>query len=226
MSSSLLTPDSDPNFLYHTSPCSRSVPAGFCFLVCFIYLFQLTHWKRPWCWEGLGAGGEGDDRGWDGWMAPLTWWMWVWVNSGSWWWTGRASVLQFMGWQRVRHNWATELNWLLFLSSVFLFLYSIPTHGSIQPSHSLLPEPMDGILEGFLSHRAESPCSPASLACSRLVEFKCCEEAWNRVLLFWAQPGRRSKGLAHHFVVNDVSLGSWKHLLDPLFALKTLVWQL
>ena len=62
-------------------------------------------------WEGLGAGGEGDDRGWDVWMASLTWWMWVWVNSRSWWWTGRPGVLQFMGLQRVRHDWATELNW-------------------------------------------------------------------------------------------------------------------
>ena len=62
-------------------------------------------------WEGLGAGGEGDDRGWDGWMASLTWWTWVWVNSGSWWWTGRPGVLQFMGSQRVGHDWATELNW-------------------------------------------------------------------------------------------------------------------
>ena len=57
---------------------------------------ELSHWKRPWCWEGLGAGGEGDDRRWDGWMASPTWWMWVWVNSGSWWWTGRPGVLQFM----------------------------------------------------------------------------------------------------------------------------------
>ena len=47
---------------------------------------ELTHWKRPWCWEGLGAGGEGDDRGWDGWMASPTRWAWVWVNSRSWWW--------------------------------------------------------------------------------------------------------------------------------------------
>ena len=61
--------------------------------------------------EGLGAGGEGDDRGWDGWMASPTRWMQVWVNSGSWWWTGRPGVLQFMGSQRVGHNWATELNW-------------------------------------------------------------------------------------------------------------------
>ena len=72
---------------------------------------ELTHWKRPWCWEGLGAGGEGDDRGWDGWMASLTWCTWVWVNSGSWWWTGRPDVLQFMGSQTVRHDWVTELNW-------------------------------------------------------------------------------------------------------------------
>ena len=72
---------------------------------------ELTHWKRLWCWERLGAGGEGDGRGWDGWMASLTRWTWVWVNSGSWWWTGRPGVLQFMGSQRVRRDWATELNW-------------------------------------------------------------------------------------------------------------------
>ena len=72
---------------------------------------ELTHWKRLWCWEGLGAGGEGNDRGWDGWMASLTQWTWVWVNSGSWWWTGRPGVLRFLGSQRVGHNWATELNW-------------------------------------------------------------------------------------------------------------------
>ena len=59
----------------------------------------------------LGAGGEGDDRGWDGWMASPTQWTWVWVHSGSWWWTGRPGMLQFMGSQRVRHDWATELNW-------------------------------------------------------------------------------------------------------------------
>ena len=71
---------------------------------------ELTHWKRLWCWEGLGAEGEGDNRGWDGWMASLTRWTWAWVNSGSWWWTGRPGVLHFMGSQRVGHDWATELN--------------------------------------------------------------------------------------------------------------------
>ena len=59
----------------------------------------------------IGAGGEGDNRGWDGWMASLTRWTWVWVNSRSWWWTGRPGVLRFMGSQRVGHHWATELNW-------------------------------------------------------------------------------------------------------------------
>ena len=73
---------------------------------------ELTHWKRLWCWEGLGAGGEGNDRGWwDGWMVSLTRWTWVWVNSGSWWWTGRPGVLRFMGLQRVGHDWATDLIW-------------------------------------------------------------------------------------------------------------------
>ena len=72
---------------------------------------RVDHWKRLWCWERLGAGGEGDGRGWDGWMASRTRWAWVWVNSGSWWWTGRPGVLQYMGSQRVRYDWATEMNW-------------------------------------------------------------------------------------------------------------------
>ena len=72
---------------------------------------ELTHWKRPWCWERLKAGGERDNKGWDGWMASPTQWMWVWVNSQSWWWIGRSGVLQPMGSQRVGHDWMTELNW-------------------------------------------------------------------------------------------------------------------
>ena len=74
---------------------------------------ELTHWKRFWCWEGLETEGEGDNRGWDGWMASLTRWTWVWVNSRSWWQTGRPGMLRFMGvaksWTRLR-DW-TELNW-------------------------------------------------------------------------------------------------------------------
>ena len=71
---------------------------------------ELTQ-KRLWCWERLGAGGEGDDRGWGGWMASLIRWTWVWVNSRSCWWTGRPGMLRFMGSQRVGHDWATELKW-------------------------------------------------------------------------------------------------------------------
>ena len=72
---------------------------------------ELTHLKRPWCWERLKAEEEGDNRGWDVWMASPTEWRWVWVNSGSWWWTGRPGVLWSMGSWRVGHDWATELNW-------------------------------------------------------------------------------------------------------------------
>ena len=58
---------------------------------------------------------RGDNRGWDGWMASLTQWIWVWVSSGRWWWTGKPGMLQSMGSQRVGHNWATELNWYIFI---------------------------------------------------------------------------------------------------------------
>ena len=72
---------------------------------------ELTHWKRLWCWEGLEAGGEEDNRGWDGWMVSPTRWTWVWVDSESWWWTGRPGVLWFMGFQsRTRLSDWTELN--------------------------------------------------------------------------------------------------------------------
>ena len=65
-------------------------------------------WKRPWCWERLKAGGEGDNRSWDGWMASLTQWAWVCINSRSWWWTGKSGVLQSMGSQGVGNE---QLNW-------------------------------------------------------------------------------------------------------------------
>ena len=93
---------------------------------------ELTHWKRPWFWEQLGAGGEGDDRGWDGWMASLTWWTWVWVNSGSWWWTGRPGVLCVVHGVTKSQTWLsywTELNWcalkIVWTHKIFLLLFSI-----------------------------------------------------------------------------------------------------
>ena len=72
---------------------------------------ELTHWKRPWCWERLKAGREWENKGWGGWMASPTQWRWAWASSGSCWWTGRTDMLQSMGSQRVRHDWETELNW-------------------------------------------------------------------------------------------------------------------
>ena len=72
---------------------------------------ELIPWKRPWCWERLKAGREGDNRGWDGWMESPTWWTWVWARSRCWWWTGKPGMLQSIGWQRVVHDWVTELIW-------------------------------------------------------------------------------------------------------------------
>ena len=69
---------------------------------------ELTHLKRPWCWERLRAGGEGDDRGWDSWMASPTWWTWVCVDSGTWWWIGRPGMLWSMGSKTAGHDW---VNW-------------------------------------------------------------------------------------------------------------------
>ena len=82
---------------------------------------NLTHWKRPWCWERLRAGGEGDDRGWDGWMASPMQWTWVWVSSGNRWWTGRPGVLQSMGLQSYTQLCdLTELNWPVTWGVVFV----------------------------------------------------------------------------------------------------------
>ena len=78
----------------------------------FGHLMQRTDsFEKTLCWERLKVGGEGDDRGWDGWMASPTQWTWIWVNSGSWWWTGKPGVLQSMESQRVRNDWVTKLNW-------------------------------------------------------------------------------------------------------------------
>ena len=71
---------------------------------------ELTRLKRPWCWERLKAGREGDDRGWDGRMASLTQWTWVWVSSGSWWWTGKLGV-QHSPWGHKESDMTERLKW-------------------------------------------------------------------------------------------------------------------
>ena len=86
-------------------------------------MWRADSFEKTLMWERLRAGGEGDDRGWDGWMASLTRWTWVWVSSRSWWWTGKLGVPQSTGLQRVGHNWATELNWLSIPNYITLYTY-------------------------------------------------------------------------------------------------------
>ena len=83
-----------------------------------IWCKELTHLKRPWCWERLKAGGEGDNKGWVGWMASPTLWTWVRASFGSWWWIGKPGVLQSTGSQRVGDDWATERNWLKYVPQI------------------------------------------------------------------------------------------------------------
>ena len=95
---------------------------------------ELTHWKRPWCWERLKAGGEGNDRGWDGWMTSLTELTWVWVGSSNWWCTGKLGVLQSMGLQRVGHDCAAELNWTDVWFLCLFYIWKFLVHVLLKPS--------------------------------------------------------------------------------------------
>ena len=98
-------------------------------------------WKDPDAEGGLRAGGEGDNRGWDGWVASLTQWTWVWVDSGIWRWTGRPGVLQFMGSQTAGHDWATELNissaWNFFSISCAVFISMSNPFSDLIRNHTL-----------------------------------------------------------------------------------------
>ena len=96
---------------------------------------ELTRWKRLWCWERLKAG-EGDDRGWDGWMASPTEWAWIWVNFGSWWWSGRPGVLQFM--ESQSQTWLSdwnELNWTDGFSSSPVLMWELDYKESWAPKN-------------------------------------------------------------------------------------------
>ena len=109
------------------------------FIILATWCEELTHLKRPWWCERLKVGGEGDDRGWNGWMASPTWWTWVWVDSGSWWWTGRPCVLWFMASQRFRQYWVTEL-----------FVENFCTQCFLMSSLSHLLSPGGGFRDSFL----------------------------------------------------------------------------
>ena len=116
---------------------------------------------------GIGGRRSGRQRmGWDGWMVSLTRWTWVWVNSGSWWWTGQPGVLWFMGSQRVGHDWATELNWLMHLWSLVTEGLTGPTslnHLRTQPVHFPL------MSSAFLTRvSGESDLTPVAVSTSAL----------------------------------------------------------
>ena len=84
---------------------------------------ELTPWKRPWFWERLKAGGEGDDREWDGWMVSLTLWTWIWASSRSWWWTMKPGMLHGPWCHRVEQKWLTELNWCSYIDRSLDYIY-------------------------------------------------------------------------------------------------------
>jgi len=117
----------------------------------------------------LGAGGEGDDRGWDGWMVSPTRWTWVWVNSGSWWWTGRPGVLRFMGSKRVGHDWATELNWTdPALSGGF---FTIEPLGKPKPSFFIYKMVIIYTLQYSRICKAESLCCSPEIITTLLIGY-------------------------------------------------------
>ena len=105
-------------------------------------MYYIYSHLQEWIWRELwlGAGGEGDNRGWDGWMASPTRWTWVWVTSGSCWWTGRPGVLQFMGSQRVSHD-SDWTDWLMFIMKIMLkhITYAFYYHSGISESSPYLP---------------------------------------------------------------------------------------
>ena len=128
---------------------------------------ELTHWKRPRCWERLRAGEEGDDRRRDGWLASLTQWIWVWAGSRRWWRTGKPGMLQFMGSQRVRHDWVTKLNWTLQLGKLGLNpLLSVA--GGVAWTRS------------FISLSFRSPKCETGLTMGLSTQV-CCEKWWDNV---------------------------------------------
>ena len=118
---------------------------------------ELTHLKRPWCWDRLRAGGEGDDRGWDGWMASLTQWTWIWASSRSWWWTGEPGVLQSRG---LKESDTTEqLNWTF--GKLCLAIWRMTFHVNLLKSFKekyIEKEPV------ILSRLSELACQRCSLS--------------------------------------------------------------
>ena len=145
----------------------------------------MTHLKRPWCWERLRAGGEGDDRGWDGWTASPTQWTWVCIGSGSWWRTGRPGVLLFLGSQRVGHDWVTDLNWVRGKCGLCQIRQCIWHNRSYIPLWLWVCEAYSHC---YLTHPMDSFSTTLSLGCSLHPHYQ--HSAFTLLYLFSPQKGR------------------------------------
>ena len=173
-------------------------------------MWRTNSFERPWCWERLKVGGEGDNRRWDGWMASPTQWTWVWVNSGSWWWTGRPGVLQSMGSQRVGHDWVTELNWTEW-SHASLVAQMVKNQSAMQETWVWSLGWEDDLEKGMTTH-------------SNIL-------AW-RIPWTSEEPGRRqsmgSQRVRHDWTTNTHTLSAPMHRLHThaSLTLRNLVWPL
>ena len=186
----------------------------------FLPFNELSHWKRPWYWERLKAGGERDDRQWDGWLASLTQWTWVWISSGSWWWTGRPGVLRSMGSQRIKHDWETKLK------QVFLKCFTL---GNMSKTLMLLTRRSYLLCEGkrrlWLQQLLyEQPTTEISVKCLSIlrqfpITFTSLGEA---ILVFWCFPRSHLWHAGLSLSVNydwlshedDTSAGQGGHITD------------
>ena len=143
-----------------------------------------------WCWERLRAGGERDNRGWDGWIASPTQWTWVWVDSRSWWWAGRPSVLQFMGSQRVGHNWATKLNWT-YVTYTEMTIYFAVRHGKCN-------RPTCAILGLWLNNTLNISCKPGLPCKNNIISDFCNADIWKQIMTFVDMVIMSKGELSHH----------------------------
>ena len=166
------------------------------------------HWRRPWCWERLKVGGEVDDRAWDGWMASLTQWTWVWVCSMSWWWTGRPSVLQSMGSQRVGHDWATELNWTSWDTREALLVVQLLSHVQlfVTPRTVAYPACLSFTISGSLLNSCPLSrwCHAAILPC--VIPFSSCISSF---------PASRSSLMSHLLASGGQSIQTSASVISP-----------
>ena len=182
-----------------------------------------THWKRPWCWERLRAGGKGDDRGWDGWVASLTQWTWVWANSRRWWRTGKPGLLQSRSSQSIRQNWATEQQLSeLFKTPVVFHMFRLcdllPISFKSLQFNSAAP---DTIPKNPLQSREQCPSNSHYILYMCMLNCSVMSNSlWShglsptRLLCSWDSPGKNT-GVGCHFLLQGIFLtqGSNQSLL-------------